>query len=148
MKVRIESGLCSEELLVMTFSNKSFNSLNWLNEREFERNGDLFDVVHFKQLSNGNIELKCISDLKEKELFRQFANETVNSFGEEDNPTPICNWMKLLHSPSICAEINNCFQIICFDLKSEIAVNYQFMFSDAEITLESPPPCILVDLKS
>jgi hypothetical protein len=141
IKARIKSGLSKKDLLVLTFSKQAFNTLHWLNRNEFERNGDLFDVVHVKKLSSGAFEIQCISDVKEKELFRYVGRETASNLGNEDHPTPLFNWVKLLHSPSLVPEINNDLPIFNVDQKTKIAANYQFMFSDAELSIESPPPC-------
>jgi hypothetical protein len=101
----------------------------------------LFDVVHLKKLSSGAFELQCISDVKEKELFRYVGRETASNLGNEEHPTPIFNWVKLLHTPSLVTEINYDLPIFNYDLKTKIPANYQFMFSDAELSIESPPPC-------
>ena len=145
IKARIKSGLSKKDLLVLTFSKQAFNTLHWLNRNEFERNGDLFDVVRVKKLSSGAFEIQCISDVKEKELFRYVGRETASNLGNEDHPTPLFNWVKLLHTPSLVTEINYDLPIVNYDLKTKIAANYQFMFSDAELCIESPPPCFLVD---
>ena len=141
IKARIKSGLSKKDLLVLTFSKQEFNTLHWLNRNEFERNGDLFDVVHIKKLSSGAFELQCISDVKEKELFRHVGRETASNLGNEEHPTPLFNWVKLLYSPTILTEINYDLPIVRHDLKTKNAANYQFMFSDAELSIESPPPC-------
>ena len=141
IKARIKSGLSKKDILVLTFSKQAFNTLHWLNRNEFERNGDLFDVVHLKKLSSGAFELQCISDVKEKELFRHVGRETASNLGNEEHPTPIFNWVKLLHTPSLVTEINYDLPIFNYDLKTKIPANYQFMFSDAELSIESPPPC-------
>lgn len=145
IKARIKSGLSKKDLLVLTFPKQAFNALHWLNRNEFERNGDLFDVVRVKKLSSGAFEIQCISDVKEKELFRYVGRETASNLGNEDHPTPLFNWVKLLHTPSLVTEINYDLPIVNYDLKTKIAANYQFMFSDAELSIESPPPCFLVD---
>lgn len=141
IKARIKSGLTKKDLLVLKFSEQDFHSLHWLNKKEFERNGNLFDVVRLKKLSSGEYEIQCISDDKEKELFRQLGHEIANNLGNEDHPTPLFNWVKLLHSPSVVTELKYDLLVVFSDLKTKIASNYQSMFSDAELSIESPPPC-------
>ncbi len=141
IKNRIKTGLSKKDLFVLKFSIQEFNTLHWLNRNEFERNGDLFDVVHIKKLSSGAFELQCINDVKEKELFRHIGRETASNLGNEDHPTPLFNWVKLLYSPTILTEINYDLPNSSIDINEKIASKYQFMHSDAELIIESPPPC-------
>jgi len=71
---KILEKLKPKEITTLELTNHEFNNLNWLDEKEFSLNGNLYDVVEIKNSLNKKI-IYCYLDKKESKLLSEFNSE-------------------------------------------------------------------------
>ncbi len=64
----LDQNIASGTLVVFSFSKQEINSLRWIRENEFSLNDELYDVVLKENSSDGQTNLYCFKDKKEKRL--------------------------------------------------------------------------------
>lgn len=70
VKLKIKKGVPKDELFYFTSKNPQ-TEFHWIKpDKEFELNGHLYDVVRTKILRNHSIELACVDDWQEAQLFQ------------------------------------------------------------------------------
>jgi len=140
IKLLLKQGVPTDELTIFEFDKSQMNQLIWLKKNEFDLNGNLFDVVRRHEKEDGVTYMECISDKKETELFFQLEHGITSNMGDDDHPTPLSNWFKILHFPAI--EPKESFEISLFyirDLNKDF-FNYKANSSIEVLQVDSPPP--------
>lgn len=141
IKLLLKQGVPKDELVIFNFDANELNELIWLKKNEFDLNGNLFDVVRSHKTKDGLTYMECISDKKETILFAKLGQGIASNMGDDHHPTPLFNWMKILHFPLI--SFDNKIKIPDFhsdELKKDI-FNYLPHYSTKSIRLDYPPPC-------
>lgn len=68
IKERIENGLKDEDLTLVIVPLQNLSSIKWIKpEKEFVKNGEMFDVIKKKYIDN-KVYFYCINDKKEAKL--------------------------------------------------------------------------------
>lgn len=113
MKRKIKAGLPDNQLQFFLLSSKEFQNLDWVNHKEFKRNGTMYDVVRTETLKNDSVKLACINDSKETELFAHL-NEHIDSFSDiqKDGKGSTKLLLKLLKIQAITEVNKSVFKLI------------------------------------
>jgi len=111
----IETQLHKEKLKTFCFSLKEYQSLNWIDSREFVLAEHWYDVVEKIQLDDGSFLLTVFSDHKEREWWDHF-------FSQKNN-TPLSKSKHILEQNFKCS----IFQDLIVDLQVLPRVHDQFI---------------------
>lgn len=143
IKTLLKQGVPKDELVYFSFDQKQMQELVWLKKNEFDLHGNLFDVVR-RSTSNGKTHMECISDKQETILFTHLEESVSMNLGDDHHPTPISNWMKLLHFPVQITEniIESPFFIL--DANNQDVFGYLPNISIKSVKIDTPPPWLLV----
>jgi hypothetical protein len=140
IKLLLKHGVPKDELVIFEFDKNEMNQLVWLKKNEFDLNGNLFDVVRRHVKNNGKTYMECISDEKETELFFQLEHGITSNMGNDENPTPLSNWFKILNFPLI--EPSESFEIAFYTTSesNKDFFKYKVKASTEVSRIDSPPP--------
>lgn len=141
IKTLLKQGVPKDELVYFEFDDKQLKDLIWLKKNEFDLNGNLFDVVRSHRLENGKTYLECISDKKETILFAKLGQSVAMNLGDDSHPTPLSNWLKILHFPVISVNYSIEAETIFPNEIQKDFYSYQSIQSIKSIRIETPPPC-------
>jgi hypothetical protein len=79
IKSRIRHGLIDSELTIIEVTVQNATEIRWIKPgKEFTYRGNMYDVVTVTE-KNGKTLLKCINDIREKKLIRDFAKNAESS---------------------------------------------------------------------
>lgn len=84
---KLEKGVEPKELVTLTFSNSELNRLRWEHEREFEYQGQMYDVVE-KKIQGDSIVYLCWWDHEEtrlKEEMRKILAGAENDLPQQND---------------------------------------------------------------
>ncbi|MEN9997067.1 MAG: hypothetical protein RI922_57 [Bacteroidota bacterium] len=140
IKSLLKESVSKDELVYFRFSASELEQLTWLNKHEFEFEGRYFDVVKQEKLDNGLYSFECLSDIHEKELFKQLEVSISCNLGNDKQPTSVSNWFKLIKLPFLS---NNSIVAITLENKSKEKVHlskYLKFFQSIYSEIDSPPP--------
>lgn len=140
IKLLLKQGVPQDELVVFEFDKTELSNLIWLKKNEFNYNGNLFDVVRSHKMADGKTYMECISDKQETVLFAKLNQGISSNMGDERNPTPLFNWLKIIHFPVV----TNCFELN-FKKSSIDSINRSYFIYQEDnsvkiIEIDSPPP--------
>lgn len=141
IKLLLKQGVPKDELVIFHFDKNQMKELIWLKKNEFDLHGNLFDVVRSHKMADGKTYMECISDKKETVLFAKLGQGIASNMGDEKHPTPLFNWLKILHFPLIT--MDNSIKIPEFqtnEFRKDIFI-YQPFNSAKSVRLDYPPPC-------
>lgn len=140
IKLLLKQGVPKDELVIFEFEEAKMSELIWLKKNEFDLNGNLFDVVRRYEKTDGSTYMECISDEQETDLFSQLERGITSNMGNEDHPTPLSNWFKILNFPLI--ESSGAIEIsfMCISELNRHFFNYKTKTSNEVFTIDSPPP--------
>lgn len=83
MKHRIMAGIPSDQLIQLSFSKEEAQKLRWKDDKEFEFEGEMYDVV--SSVSNDDsITYRCLVDNEETKLDKQLTELTASAFGMDN----------------------------------------------------------------
>lgn len=85
IKQKIKKNIPANELTVLLFDKSTFNSLKWMDKKEFSYNDNMYDVIKIETLKNDSIRILCIDDKKEKTLFTHLDKLTKTSEKNKQN---------------------------------------------------------------
>lgn len=85
IKTRIKKGVSDDELHHFILTTDNQHQFEWKHSKEFKYKGMMYDVVHRVTLENGNILLKCVSDVQENELFKKLDEYISLSLINQNN---------------------------------------------------------------
>ncbi|MBL6445897.1 hypothetical protein JMN32_06235 [Fulvivirga sp. 29W222] len=80
LKKQLIAGIDKSELVLLKFTPKQNSKLNWEHEKEFEFNGQMYDVVA-KDTIDGVIHYWCWWDHEETQLNKKLQNLLANALG-------------------------------------------------------------------
>lgn len=140
IKLLLKQGVPKDELVVFEFGESQMSKLIWLKKNEFSLNRNLFDVVRSHKKADGKTYMECISDKKEMVLFAKLNQGISSNMGDERHPTPLFNWMKILHFPVVTAYFELNIISSSTDLFKRSYFIYQENKSVKTIEIDSPPP--------
>ena len=114
----------------------SVPGLEWEGDDEFRLKGEMYDVVE-KKLEGNSMTIRCISDLKETMLLKDYEGAGKNDFGNTAN-NKYLHWLKLATSVftlpvSAMNGPGRCMQI-CF------LSFYQTSYHVIPADIPTPPP--------
>lgn len=140
MKLLLKRGVPKEDLIVFDLNKDQLKDLVWLKKNEFDLNGNLFDVVRKYKRKDGSCLFECISDKQEEVLFAHLKVNISTNLGDDHNPTPVSNWMKILQVPIIpfCSSIEIPFLFLT--TKKENLYYYLSNNSLQSVRIDCPPP--------
>ncbi len=141
IKTQLKPGVPDKDLVQFSFTSIELKKLNWIKHNEFSLNGRLYDVVHRSTNSKGFILLKCIDDIKEKELFASLGESTADNLGNDQHPTPLSFCVKQLFSPIEYVGFEGFTFTLCKADLSNHTFSYLRPFIMVVLEKESPPPC-------
>lgn len=140
IKLVLKQGVPKNRLVIFEFDKNQLEELIWLKKNEFDYRGNLFDIVRSHETAEGKTYMECISDTQETILFKNLGQTVSINLGDDQNPTPLSNWLKTLHFP---------LNIVFFELKipnldSMSLPKPTFHFEESILRtigeIESPPP--------
>jgi hypothetical protein len=133
---KIEANIHQEKIKTFCFSLQQYQSLNWIDSREFVLEGQWYDVVQQKKMQDGYFLIKAFSDQEEKEwisfLFKPKSNSTNSNASSN------------MHQDLKCS----LFQNLILDLKDILKVNDSFIelsqqYSQVDSCDLYPPPRLI-----
>jgi hypothetical protein len=141
IKTLLKQGVPKDELIVFKFNENEMNQLIWLKKNEFDLNGNLYDVVRRHRQEDGIIYMECISDKQETVLFAKLGENIAINLGDDQHPTPLSNWLKILHFPIISLDNTIVTPVIISEESAKDVYNYLANQSIKSVRIDSPPPC-------
>ncbi len=84
VKHKIMAGMDHSQLDYFKMSLSDAAELNWEHSKEFEFNGEMYDVVK-KQIFKDTVEFWCWRDNEETQLNRKLASLTVKALGQDQD---------------------------------------------------------------
>ena len=140
IKLVLKQGVPKNKLVIFEFDTNQLEELIWLKKNEFNFQGNLFDVVRSHETAEGKTYMECISDTQETQLFKKLSQTVSINLGDDQNPTPLSNWLKTLHFPLNLAF----FEIEIPNLYKTCLPRPNFHFEGSILhpigEIESPPP--------
>jgi hypothetical protein len=138
IKHRIIEGIDRSELVELSFTPEEKKQLRWEHSKEFEYNGEMYDVVESKS-ENGKITYWCWWDNEETKLNRRLNNLLARALHDTEPSNSTKNAQFWLNLVFLVPEIS---------LKKNLEINMpqnKISYSDkyfSEITIsgDSPPP--------
>lgn len=70
IKTKIKLGVNEEELKTFVLTASNQHKFKWKHSKEFQFNGNMYDVVYRTKQADGSEILKCVSDAQETVLFK------------------------------------------------------------------------------
>lgn len=139
IKHKIIEGIDRSELVELTFTlNEAVEKLRWEHSKEFEYNGEMYDVVEMEEKS-GTITYWCWWDHKETSLNKQLNGLLAKALNKQDPKAPSKNasfWMNLMF---LVPDKHNLSLSIYHNLNEDIFSDQNLFVSRSKDT-ESPPP--------
>ncbi len=83
VKWNMIAGLDCAELVQFTFSKKDAKNLNWKHSREFEHEGEWYDIVYTDTIGTDSLQYWLFWDHEETKLNRQLADLIANALGDD-----------------------------------------------------------------
>lgn len=133
VKAKIKSSVPADELVLLAFSAEALkdesSSLQWLDDREFRYNGNMYDIVRSYTRADTTFFL-CLNDIQEEKLFahldahvqRQMANS-----GQQEK----LDAFKDVFSHSLAARVAPLSeQDACGVVPNLLAEDYVYIYSD------------------
>ncbi len=107
IKRKIIAGLHDDELVKLKFANSEIqNKLRWKHSKEFEFNGEMYDIVKTKKTAD-SIEYYCWWDSEESKLNRKLIALVVRAFPDlpenKELNFQLSNFYKSIFFESTCA---------------------------------------------
>lgn len=141
VNLKIQSGLDKERLVLLKFkSNKVEKQLKWKHSKEFELNGEMYDIVE-KEIYGDTTYFWCYSDTGETQLNKKFEEFFSNIFDNisqtQDTPKWLTKIFKSLYYDEIVINLNIFQRII------QVNSNYCFSFINFISSPPKPPPEIV-----
>ena len=139
VKWKMIAGIDKSELVYFQFSQKeSKKKLKWKHSKEFEFNGEMYDVVK-KITSSDTIQYWCWWDHEETKLSKQLSKLVVGAFQSDvpskDKKQEIVTFYKSL----FCTEVfswNPIFNSVSNSINVCFIDNYKFI----DTSINAPPP--------
>lgn len=139
VKWKMIAGIDKSELVYFQFSQKESQAkLKWKHSKEFEFNGEMYDVVK-KITSSNSIQYWCWWDHEETKLSKQLSKLLVGAFQSDvpskDKKQQIVSFYKSL----FCTEVfswNPIFNPVCNSTNVCFIDNYKFI----DTSINAPPP--------
>ena len=139
VKWKMIAGIDKSELVYFQFSQKeSKKKLKWKHSKEFEFNGEMYDVVK-KITSSNSIQYWCWWDHEETKLSKQLSKLLVGAFQSDvpskDKKQQIVSFYKSL----FCTEVfswNPIFNSVNNSINVCFIHNYKFI----DTSINAPPP--------
>ena len=141
VKRMIINGIDKSQLVKLQFSTQEQNTLlRWEHSKEFEFDGNMYDIVEAIQLEDSII-YYCWLDKAETELNRQLSELTKDVFDKDSKKRTCHNQLMKYYKSIYCCDI--------FNWKSELneiflvqSVNYDNKYSSLAPIPHSPPPVL------
>ncbi len=133
------------QLVHFQFTLKEINSLTWVKSHEFRMHGHFYDVVWKKDLGNGKIEFKCVSDDQETQLFEKLDQYVSANIANQNPDKPLKNWSKIFFGNYIPTEsIPKAIWEIVLIENRENNFSHDTSISELHFFIETPPPNALL----
>lgn len=138
IKGLLKQGVPSEELIDFHFTSKQIAELKWLKKNEFEWKGQLFDVVKSFKGCDGITHFRCISDTKEKMLFKDLSKNVASNLAGDHDASTVFKLVKI----SLFSNVNylNAKQEMQENVKVENHFFYLYNIKKRSIEPLTPPP--------
>ena len=138
IKHRIIEGIDREELVLLSFTTKTAANLRWEHAREFEYQGEMYDVVE-TVVEGDTTHYWCWPDKEESKLNRHLATLTQQAMNQlpqrQDQQGQLLAFFKSLyiHSDRADSSVPLCLQTV----KATLSIQ---KYTDPHLTFPSPPP--------
>ncbi len=123
VKLRLKKSVPQSDLIHFVFTKEESEKLVWLEKNEFRHQGKMYDIIRFKTLKNNQLEIFCISDRQESNLFAKldyFVHRDLH-----DNPSAPLKSLKILQQqPFDMPDFNNSISIFLEDNRKEQFQSY------------------------
>jgi hypothetical protein len=129
------------QLVYFQFSAKEIQSLTWTKKNEFKKDGHFYDVVWRHHLKGGLIELQCVSDDQETELFKKLDQYVSVNLANPNSERPLKKWSKLVFGVYLLTNltIEPIIQTPLF-ISAKLRYSYFDLLSQSHLFIETPPP--------
>jgi len=138
IKHRIIEGIDRGELVLLSFTEKTAANLRWEHAREFEYQGEMYDVVE-TVVEGDTTHYWCWPDKEESKLNRQLAALTQQAMNQlpqrQDQQSQLLTFFKSLYFHSDPAD-----STVPPTLQTSKATHYMQQYTDPQLTFPSPPP--------
>ncbi len=139
VKWKIIEGIDKSELVLIQLSkSEAAEKLEWEHSREFEFEGEMYDVVEFAETTD-SIKYWCWWDYEETKLNKNLAKVVNNLFG--NHPDKQKKEQKLISFyQSLFSEKVFQWQALQFTRISNSFTEYKFILKDYINSIPTPPP--------
>ncbi|MEP7321254.1 MAG: hypothetical protein ABI761_05020 [Saprospiraceae bacterium] len=134
----IRSGICTEDMKVISIKPDAAGSLAWEDENEFLFQGMMYDVVRRDTSADGSINYYCISDDQETILFAELEESIRKSNKQENRSQELTKKFFSLFF-NLYFEKNTTF-FTAADLNACLHWNVFIAYSAPYLNIVSPPP--------
>jgi hypothetical protein len=116
IKAHLLTGIDKKECIQLTFKlSDSQSKLRWEHAKEFEWNGQMFDVLH-KKVIGDSIQYTCWWDNKEGQLNKKLTELVSNFIGNhaqnKENNKRLYHYFKSLYCERIVTNFNLSFKLV------------------------------------
>jgi hypothetical protein len=139
VKWKIIEGIDKSELvLIHLIKNEAAEKLDWEHSREFEYEGEMYDVVEFEETKD-SVKYWCWWDYEETTLNKNLAAVVHNLLGnhpdKKEKEQKLISFYQSLFSEKIFQ-----WQALQFARLSYLFTEYEFILKDYINSIPSPPP--------
>ncbi|HBS87811.1 MAG: hypothetical protein A2W91_11150 [Bacteroidetes bacterium GWF2_38_335] len=129
VKKQLLSHTPKDELVMLSFSLKESEELNWKHSKEFEYKGEMYDIVESKT-EGDSVTYWCWWDHEETRLNRHLIDLVAKAMGADDaNNTNQKNFSGFLKT-LFCSELQDLYigsdqyTLLSFNYKEKFSLNY------------------------
>jgi hypothetical protein len=138
VKEKLKQQLSKEDLKTLRFSKHQVNTvLDWEHEKEFEFNGNMYDVIE-KTSTQDSVIFIVWKDNDETTIKRQLDDVMASLYSQPDPVQQvrlICFIKSLIYQQP---DFHN--ELFLGSYREKLSGFYCFIYSDPELSISSPPP--------
>ncbi|WP_375580284.1 hypothetical protein ABWH96_04395 [Marivirga tractuosa] len=139
VKWKIIEGIDKSELVLIHLSkNEAAEKLDWEHSREFEFEGEMYDVVEFEETAD-SVKYWCWWDYEETSLNKNLAEVVNNLLGnhpdKKEKEQKLISFYQSLFSEKVFQ-----WQALQFVRLPYSFTEYEFILKDYNNSIPSPPP--------
>ncbi len=140
IKRKMIAGMDKNELVLLKFTKKSkIEDLKWKHTKEFEYNGEMYDVVEVKQISD-TIFYWCWIDYEETKLNIKLQNLVAYALGHNPNENKRQKLIESFFKLQFYSSNNNLFNFCNTVFPEQFAFVKIPSYVDTIIAPSNPPP--------
>lgn len=139
LKVVLKEGVPKEKLHIFIFSEKELSKLVFTKPNEFKIKEEFYDIVRRKKTSNHCIELQCVSDKQETNLFQKLSFLVDYQVSKEKH-SPLKLVFSIIENPYLHNNSESEIKINIRSFQAKKYFQYRFIPYQTDLKINTPPP--------